>query len=313
MAAGVPPVAGGAMKCAVAVAFLALASLEAGSRAQTPPPEAFQISVNVDLVVLQATVHDRKGGFAPNLKEPDFQIYEDGAKQSIRLFRHEDIPVTVGLVIDHSGSMHPKLAHVVEGARTFVRASNPQDQMFVVNFNDNVTLGLPGAEPFTDRPEELEAAISKTPAVGQTKLYDAVVQALDRLQTGTYAKKVLVVISDGGDNASVLKLAAVLKKAEESSAVIYTIGIFEDEDPDRNPDVLRKLARATGGEAFFPRQLDDVVADCENIARDIRHQYTLGYAPGGAAKPGAFRSIRVVASSAGSGKLLVRARAGYIR
>jgi Ca-activated chloride channel homolog len=301
------------MKRLLAISLAALGGLELLASAQTPPQDAFQISVNVDLVVLQATVHDKKGGFAPNLKEPDFQIYEDGAKQSIRLFRHEDIPVTVGLVVDHSGSMHPKLAHVVQAARTFVRASNPRDQMFVVNFNDRVTLGLPGAEPFTDRPEELEAAISKTPATGQTRLYDAVVQALERLRTGTYAKKVLVVISDGGDNASVLKLPEVLKKAEESSAAIYTIGIFEDEDPDRNPDVLRRLARATGGEAFFPRKLEDVVANCENIARDIRHQYTLGYAPAAAAKPGVFRSIRVVAATQGSGKLLVRARAGYIR
>jgi VWFA-related protein len=275
--------------------------------------DTFQISVNVDLVVLQATVHDRRGGFAPDLHEPDFRVYEDGVRQSLRLFRHDDIPVTVGLVVDHSGSMHPKLAHVIEAARTFARLSNPADQMFVVNFSDRVSMGLPAERPFTDRPDELEAAIANTPAAGKTSLYDAVVLALDRLKTGTSEKKVLIVISDGGDNASSLKLPDVLKKAEESSAVVYTIGIFDDADEDRNPDVLRRLARVTGGEAFFPARLEEVVANCESIARDIRHQYTLGYVPVNEAKTGSWRKVRVEAGAEGYGNLQVRTRSGYIK
>ena len=275
--------------------------------------DTFQISVNVDLVVLQATVHDRRGGFAPDLHEPDFRVYEDGVRQSLRLFRHDDIPVTVGLVVDHSGSMHPKLAHVIEAARTFARLSNPADQMFVVNFSDRVSMGLPAERPFTDRPDELDAAIANTPAAGKTSLYDAVVLALDRLKTGTSEKKVLIVISDGGDNASSLKLPDVLKKAEESSAVVYTIGIFDDADEDRNPDVLRRLARVTGGEAFFPARLEEVVANCESIARDIRHQYTLGYVPVNEAKTGSWRKVRVEAGAEGYGNLQVRTRSGYIK
>lgn len=296
-----------------AVAVLLSVALTGLCRAQDPAPDAFRISVDVDLVVLQATVHERNGSFAPDLAERDFQVYEDGVRQSLKLFRHEDVPVTVGLVIDHSGSMHPKLVNVIEAARTFARSSNQQDQMFVVNFNEKVTLGLPGARPFTDRPDELEAAILKTPAAGMTALYDAIALALKRLQDGSRTKKVLIVVSDGGDNASSLNMAAVLKKAEESSAVVYTIGIFDDADPDRNPDVLRRLARATGGEAFFPRQLDEVVAICEGIARDIRHQYTLGYVSNNTVKSGAYRSIKVVAAAEGLGKLQVRARSGYVK
>jgi VWFA-related protein len=205
------------------------------------------------------------------------------------------------------------MSHVIEAAHTFVKDSNREDQMFVINFNEKVSLGLPRTVAFSDRPEELDAAISRSPAAGQTALYDAVVLALDRLQTGTRSKKVLIVISDGGDNASVLALPAVMKKAMESNASIYTIGIFDDEDPDKNPQVLKRLAQATGGEAFFPERLDELVAICETIARDIRHQYTLAYVPSAAGKPGSYRAIKVTASMQGYSKLQVRARPGYIK
>src|SRR6185295_2620966 len=154
-----------------------------------------------------------------------------------------DSPVTVGLVIDHSGSMRPKLAEVIAGARTFARSSNPDDEMFVVNFNERVTLGLPGPIRFTNGTEELEPAIRRTPAAGMTALYDAVAKALQLVQTGSREKKVLVVISDGGDNASAHNLAKVLQLAGQSTALIYTVGVFEPEDQDRNPDVLRRLAQ----------------------------------------------------------------------
>jgi len=278
---------------------------------QAPPP--YRVSVNVDLVVLQATVRDPKGRFAPDLREQDFEVYEDGVRQSIRLFRHEDIPVSVGLVIDHSGSMRPKLGDVIEAARTFIRSSSPEDEMFVVNFNEKVTFGLPEAVRFTNRPDELARAISNTPATGKTALYDAIVAAREQLQSGARDKKVLLVISDGGDNASTHQLAEVLKMAGESNVLMYTIGIFDNDDPDRNPGVLRRLAQATGGEAFFPGEPAEVVSICENIARDIRNQYTLGYVSSNPAKPGAWHAIRVAARGTGNGKLLVRTRSGYIR
>jgi VWFA-related protein len=283
----------------------------AQTQALAEDPGAYKISVNVDLVVLHATVRDRQGHFAPDLHEQDFAVYEDGVKQSIRLFRHEDIPVTVGLVIDHSGSMKTKIPEVIAATRSFVHTSNPEDRLFVVNFNEKVTLGLPDTVSFTNRADQLEYAISRTPAAGMTALYDATVEGLERFQTGSRDKGALIVVSDGGDNASQHTLDQLVKMAERSSVVIYTIGVFDESDPDRNPGVLRRLAQTTGGEAFSPKELDEVVAICERIAHDIRNQYTIGYVSNNVEKPGAFRTLRVTASGA-DGKLAVRARSGYI-
>jgi Ca-activated chloride channel family protein len=274
--------------------------------------ESYRIAVDVDLVVLHATVRDRKGRVVPDLRQQDLEVYEDGVRQSIRLFKYEDIPVTVGLVVDHSGSMRPKLAQVIFAGRRFAHSSNPDDQMFVVNFNENVSLGLRDDLPFTHSAAELEGAISKAPADGMTALYDAIVKALAQLQLGNLEKKVLLVISDGADTASKHKLADVLKQAEQSSAIIYTIGLSEEGDPDRNPGVLKRLAHETGGEAYFPAQLDEVVAVCESIARDIRTQYTIGYFSSTVTPKKEYRGIRVAARAAGRGRLSVRTRAGYM-
>ena len=273
-------------------------------------PEPFRISVNADLVVLHASVRDRSGGFASGLNKASFEIFEEGVRQEIRLFHHEDVPVTVGLIVDHSGSMDKKLPDVIEAARTFVKFSSPLDEMFVVNFNENLTLGLPGAFHFSARADELAAAISRTRAEGMTALYDAVAAGLNRLESGTRDKKILVVVSDGGDNASRLKIGELSKLAVRSGAIIYAIGIFADSDPDRNPDVLKRLAQETGGEAIFPGDLSTVTAACERIARDIRNQYTLGYAPATQQRAGQWRTLRVTARSA-SRKLAVRTRSGY--
>lgn len=284
-------------RCASSPAIPLLLLVGFASDARTQPPPEFEVSVDVNLVVLHATVRNSKGQFASALREQGFVVYEDGVRQSIRWFRHEDIPTTVG--------------PVTAAARTFALSSNQEAQVFVVNFNEKVTLGLPGPIRFTNRLDELEFAIRNAPAVGKTALYDAVFEAHERLQTGSCDKKVLIIISDGGDNASAHSLADVLKSAGLSSALVYTIGIFDAEDADRNPGVLRRLARTTGGEAFIPGQLSDVVSICERIAREIRNQYTIGYLSETEAQPGTYRSIRVVARAAGGGKLSVRARAGY--
>jgi Ca-activated chloride channel family protein len=297
------------MQQAVMPVLFLIGLVSAGDAQVTEP---FQISVNVNLVVLNPTVRDRSGGFVSDLHEQNFEVYEDGVRQSIKLFRHEDIPVTVGLVVDHSGSMKPKLDDVVTAVRTFVRFSRPDDQMFVVNFNEKVSLAAPDTTRIGESLGELARAISDTPATGRTALYDAALQAFRQLGAGGPEKKVLIVVSDGGDNASAHALAEVLNMAMQSSALVYTIGIFDEDDADRNPNVLSRLARATGGDAFFPRRNTDVVAICESIARDIRNQYTIGYVSSNAVKPGAYRSIRMTAAAPGHGKLLVRTRSGYI-
>jgi Ca-activated chloride channel family protein len=279
--------------------------------AQPPDPEGFRISMDVDWVMLQASVHDRGGHTVAKLRQQDFEVLEDGRPQEIRLFRRDDVPVTVGLVIDHSGSMREKLADVTAGARAFVRSSNPNDQMFVVNFNEKVSLGLPARMRFSDSAEQLGDAIWATQARGMTALYDAVIEALERLHDGASDKKALIIISDGGDNASQARLDRVLKIAERSNAVIYAIGIFDADDSDKNPKVLNRLAKESGGEAFFPHQLSETVHICESIARDIRNQYTIGYVSTNKMQDGAYRRVRLAARSQENEKLSVRTRAGY--
>jgi len=271
------------------------------------------IRVDVDLVVLHATVRTHRGILVSGLNREDFQVFEDGVPQEIKIFSREDIPVTVGLVVDNSGSMKSKRAKVVAAALAFVRSSHPEDQMFVVNFNENVTFGLPADTPFTDNEDQLRVALSGVKADGMTALYDATAAALAHLTKGELDKKVLIVVSDGADNASQHTFAQIMAMAGQSDAIIYTLGLFETDDPDRNPGVLRRLARTTGGEAFFPRSIDRVVPISEQIARDIRNQYTIAYVPTNRTQDGTYRAIRVrvKAGTPDRERLSVRTRAGY--
>ncbi len=284
---------------------------------QVPTPsqshqgDNYTFRINSDLVVLHATVEDHKGAPVSGLDQNDFQVYEDGVRQRIKYFSHEDIPVTVGLVIDNSGSMGSKRGDVIAAALAFARSSNPRDQIFVVNFNEKVSFALPEDVPFTDQVSELEVALSKFSANGETALYDAIAAAFEHLEKGTRDKKVLIVISDGGDNASKHNLAQIKAMIGHPDVIIYTIGIFGEEDPDRNPGVLRQLAKDTGGEAFFPQSLKEVVPICERIAHDIRNQYTIAYVPTNRKLDGSYRVIEVKASAAGHGRLFVRTRARY--
>jgi len=270
------------------------------------------ISVDVNLVVLHATVRDRKGGFVSGLRQEDFHVFEDGRPQTIRLFQHEDVPVSVGLVVDNSASMAGKRKDVTAAAMAFVRSSNPQDEMFVVNFNQRVSLGLPAAEPFSASAAQLEKALNGVPAYGTTALYDAVEEGLGHLKKASLEKKVLIVVSDGGDNASHHTLAQVLADAERSDVIVYTIGLFDEHDADQNPAVLKKIARATGGETFLPAESREVTPICERIAEDIRHQYTIGFEPSNRKLDNTYRTIAVTAARPHGGKLLVRTRSGYI-
>jgi len=300
-------------------ALLALIALLSVARAQTSSPsqgrqdsaDDYTISVNVNQVVLSATAQDHNNALVSGLGKDDFQVFEDGVLQQIKYFSHGDIPVTVGLVIDNSGSMKPKRADVIAAALAFAHSSNPKDQMFVVNFNEKVSFGLPDNTPFTDQTAQLEVALSRIAADGETALYDAIAIALERLRKGTRDKKVLIVISDGGDNASKHKLADIMAMAGQPDAIIYTIGIFDKEDEDQNPGVLKRFAKNTGGVAFLPKSLEDILPICQRIAHDIRNQYTLAYVPTNKKRDGAYRVIQVKASGAGRGHLSVRTRTGY--
>lgn len=295
----------------IAVPILVHAQPQGSLPPQNVEGDEYTISVNVGMVVLNATAQDHKNILVSGLGRDDFQIYEDGALQTIKYFSHQDLPVTVGLVIDNSGSMGSKRSDVIAAALAFARSSNPLDEIFVVTFNEKVTFGLPVNTPFTDNLPQLEKALSRIAPDGQTALYDAVAAALEHLKNGTRDKKVLIVVSDGGDNKSTHKLNQIVAMAEQSDAIIYSIGIFDADDPDRRPEVLKRFAKDTGGETFLPESLKDVLPICERIARDIRNQYTLAYIPTNRKRDGTYRSIQVKASAAGHGRLSVRSRTGY--
>jgi Ca-activated chloride channel homolog len=297
--------------------FLALALLVCGAVPYAGTPHSAQstskvqgtISVETTLVVLPVRVTGANGDFVSGLAQEQFRVYEDGRRQPITLFRQEDTPVTVGLVVDHSRSMGPKLPGVSAAVSAFALSSNPDDEMFVVDFSDSVSVELPGGKPFTSNPRELAQAVSAVSARGMTALYDAVAEGLNHLQLGRWDKKALIIVSDGGDNASGRKYADVLELARRSQAVIYAIGLVGASE-EENPSVLRRLCKDTGGLAFFPAEGQSVSDISAIIAHDLREQYTLGFTP--EKKNGdSFRKIHVEVTAPGRGKLRVQTRAGY--
>jgi Ca-activated chloride channel homolog len=286
--------------------------------AQTAPPagiassaQAFTITDTVDLVLLDVSVRNRKGGSVSGLPEQDFTVLENGVPQKITQFADNDIPVTVGLIVDNSGSMAPKKPEVIVAALVFIEASNPQDEVFVINFNDTVRRGLPDLVPFTDNIQMLRRALLMTDPKGRTALYDAIMAGLHQLTMGRRDKKTLVVISDGGDNVSTHTLKQVLDAVRASRATIYTVGTFDQLDPDRNPGVLRKLAEISGGEYFNAEDLQQVIPICRKIAQDIRTRYTIGYIPQDLQRKGV-RHIKVLVRAPDHGKLIARTRTEYV-
>jgi len=283
-----------------------------GNKATGSSDKEFIIRSDVRLVLLDVSVKDSKGGLVSGLTQDDFTVLEDGKPQKITQFANQDIPVTVGVVVDESGSMRPKRAETITAALTFLTASNPQDEVFVINFNDKVYHGLPDTVLFSDDINLLRSALMVTPPEGRTALYDALFASLHQLDMGRKGKKTLVVVSDGGDNISTHTRKEVQAKVDETLATIYTIGIFDNDDPDRNPDVLKWIASVSGGVAYFPEKLEGIVPICKQIAKDIRTRYTIGYIPA-EGKPGVLRHVKVVvAQSPDRGKLTARTRTQYI-
>jgi VWFA-related protein len=273
----------------------------------------FTISVDVDLVVFNVTVLDKDGQAVRGLTANNFRLSEDGVEQQIKFFQPEDTPSTVGLLIDNSGSMTNKRTDVVTAATSFVNASHPEDEIFIVNFNAKPWLALPETMAFSSDRNQLRTTLSETTTRGTTALYDALGLAVGHLQTGTRQRKALVVLSDGGDNASRSSLEDVLLRAQESSATVFCIGIYDPQQKDRNPDVLKRIAKVTGGEAYFPRRLSDLREIWPKIATQIRGQYTVGYLSTNAKREGAYRKVTVKAVDARGRAFDVRTRPGYLK
>ena len=278
---------------------------------KTPDSQGvFVFRKDVDEVMLHATVVDDKQHIITNLDRNAFTVFEDGKAQNIISFHHIDIPVAMGVVIDNSGSMREKRSKVNQAALNLVRSSNPRDEVFVVNFNDEQYLD----QDFTHDLRKLKEALEKIDARGGTALYDAVVASGDHLRhNARLEKKVIFLVTDGEDNASSETLEQAIKLLQvEGGPSVYAIGILGDEDhPKRAKKALQIIADRTGGIAFFPKTLDEVDNISRTIANDIRNQYAIGYKPISPKKAGEFRQVRVEAKAKGHGKLVVRTKSGY--
>lgn len=274
-----------------------------------PAPQQPTIRADVNLVQLQATVTDASDHPVFGLGKAAFRLFVDDMPQEITVFQGEDAPVTAGIVIDNSASMRPKQGEVIAAALAFARGSNPKDQMFVVHFSGRPRFGLPEGERFTGDLSQLEKAVSAFHFGGTTALYDALVLAESQFLRARYSRKVILTITDGGDNSSQASFKEALDGAVQARIMIYSIGIFDESNRDQRPEALSKLAQATGGRAFFSSQVSDIPGNCSKIAREIRNQYTLGF-PG--AEDGQFHRVRVTATAPRYGPLEVHTRNSYM-
>jgi Ca-activated chloride channel family protein len=290
--------------------FLGLSTTLGLGAPRQGPQQPLVLSVKTDLVTLPVTVVDRRGAFVSGLAREHFTVYDNGEPRAIQLFTSEDVPATVGLVIDSSGSMRGRREAMTTAVLAFARTSHPLDELFTVHFNEKVWLGLAPRTPFTKDGDQLRAALASRPAEGMTALYDGIDRALDHLQRGTRERKALIVVSDGGDNASWRSLDAVLDRARRTNVAIYAVALSGPEGEGARPQVLKKLARETGGEVFSPERAGDVTKAFAQIAREIRSGYTIGFVPVETADQ-RFRTIRVVADAGDRRQFIVRTRAGY--
>jgi VWFA-related protein len=275
-------------------------------------PGDLVILADVNLVVLDVVVRNPKGGYVSGLKAESFRVSQDDKPEQIKYFSMDEVPVTMGLIIDNSGSMRAKRAGVEAAAIELVNASNPHDEIFVVNFNDTVNSGLPSKTLFSDDIPSLRAALGQGKPEGRTKLYDALDYSLRYLDKGRMDKKTLVVVSDGRDNASVLSRQDITEKIEQSRATIYAIDIFDENDLEGKSDVLKKLAQMSGGEYFELKSMPQVASVCAKIAEDIRHRYSISYSLSQPGAPGSLHFVKVTASSPTGQKLVVRTRTRYM-
>lgn len=276
----------------------------------TKGDKGFIYRQRVDEVTLHATVLDQKHHIVTDLGQRDFTVYEDGQPQQIKDFRREDVPVSIGIVVDNSGSMRTKRNAVTKAVVNLVQASNPNDEVFIVNFNDEPYLD----QDFTSNIGQMREALDRVDTRGGTALYDAVYASADHLGKGAKRqKKVLLVVTDGEDNESRMSLEQAIRAVQnDNGPTIYTIGILGEEGKQRRAKrALEALSTQTGGVAFFPRSLEEVDEISRAVARDIRNQYSITYKPTNPQSNGGYRTVKVVAHAPGYKDLEVRTRTGY--
>jgi VWFA-related protein len=268
-----------------------------------------QFRSDTRLVVLHASVTDKRGKIVNNLGRGDFKVFENGQPQEVKIFRHEDVPVSLGIIIDDSGSMSTKRSRVEAAALEMVRNSNPQDEVFIVNFNDDAFLDV----PFTNDIHKLQQGLARIDSRGGTAMRDAISMSLDYARKSAKKdKKALLIITDGNDNASNISLEKVVARANQSDALIYAIGLFTEEEKheaNKARRALRELTAETGGLVYYPKEVSEVQAMAVEVAHDIRSQYTIAYTPAVQALDGSYRQIKVTVEA--PGKPVVRTRTGY--
>ena len=299
------------MKVPVALSSLlavALVAFPTSARQQDAPV----FKAQSDLVVLHVNVFNGRSDAVPNLPSDVFQIVEDSAPQQITFFSSEDVAVAVGLVVDNSGSMITRRPMVLAGTKTFAESSHPEDELFAIVFNEHVRHGLPGTMAFTQSHAQVETAVSRFPPGGKTALHDAVIAGLEHLQEASHQKRVLVVLSDGEDNASTHSEEVMLERAARSDALISTVSTAELASDEGNPGLLKKLAEQTGGVAYKPKTERAVVDAFREIAENIRRGYSIGYVPTNTVHDGRFRRVKVSVRAPGLKNLKVIARDGYL-
>ena len=307
------------MRCLLIILMILTLGLSVTLLAQGP--QKGQISIDVNLVALPVSVVDKDGNAIEGLTEKNFQVLEDNSPQEITVFRHEDVPVSLGMVIDSSGSMKTKKERVYGGTLSFVKESNPDDETFIVAFDSQAYL----QQDFTGSMGDLVDALDNLDPRLETALYDAIYLSVDHIKKGKFNKKALLIISDGEDNASKWGFNKVLEHVQQSkNVVVYAVGIFEENDsrsgglfgksPQKKArEALKEIAELTGGQAFFPKSIDEVAEICRRIARELRNQYTVGYNPKNTKLDGTWRKVTVnlVNPPKSANKPRVSTRQGY--
>jgi Ca-activated chloride channel family protein len=291
--------------------------LESGSPQETREGQrGYTIGVSVDLVVVHTTVLDKSGHFITGLNKEDFRVYEDGIGQTINLFSQEDVPVSLGIVLDTSGSMRNKIDNVNRAALAFIKASNPQDEVFLIGFNDQVEL-------LEDYTSDLEDALDNIIVSGGTALYDAIHLAVEKAQKGVKPKKAIILITDGEDRDSYYKLEEMIAKVQESDVQVYSVGFlnpvpdkglfgrWSKSVPEKAHDALQLISEDTGAKAFFPQRVTDIGQIVAEVAYELRNQYSIGYVSTNTARDSAYRRIKVELDPAKAAGRQIRYRRGY--